>query len=87
METYGVTCSHMHYCPSLKRCCVLSGIKKAMAKSMTEALKIPHFGYNDEIDMSNLVKLRKELKGSAILGGVAFSYMPVIIKVKKIHCE
>lgn len=52
-----------------------------MAKSMAEALKIPHFGYNDEIDMSKLVQLRKELKGSAILGGVAFSYMPVIIKV------
>lgn len=58
------------------------GIKKAMAKSMTEALKIPHFGYNDEIDMSELVKLRKQLKGSAILGGVPFSYMPVIIKVR-----
>ena len=25
---------------------------KAMTKSMNEALKIPHFGYNDEIDMS-----------------------------------
>jgi 2-oxoisovalerate dehydrogenase E2 component (dihydrolipoyl transacylase) len=25
---------------------------KAMTKSMSEALKIPHFGYKDEIDMS-----------------------------------
>jgi pyruvate/2-oxoglutarate dehydrogenase complex dihydrolipoamide acyltransferase (E2) component len=32
---------------------------KAMAKSMSEALKIPHFGYSDEIDMTNLVRARK----------------------------
>ena len=36
----------------------VKGITKAMVKSMSEALKIPHFGYKDEIDMSKLVELR-----------------------------
>ena len=56
-----------------------------MAKSMSEALLIPHFGYYDEVNMSKLVELRKQLKGSALLGDVAFSYMPVIIKVKAVY--
>lgn len=62
---------------------IMSGIRKAMAKSMAESLKIPHFGYYDEVDMSELVGLRKELKGSPLLGGIPFSYMPVIIKVSR----
>ena len=37
----------------------LKGMVKVMAKSMSEALKIPHFGYDDEIDMTNLVRARK----------------------------
>ena len=40
----------------------LKGIKKAMAKSMAAALTIPHFGYCDEIDLTNLVGLRTQLK-------------------------
>jgi len=52
-----------------------------MVKSMTEALSIPHFGYYDEVNMTELVKLRKELKKSPMLGEVQFTYMPVMIKV------
>jgi 2-oxoisovalerate dehydrogenase E2 component (dihydrolipoyl transacylase) len=40
----------------------LKGMVKAMSKSMSEALKIPHFGYCDEIDMTNLVRARKVRK-------------------------
>lgn len=58
----------------------VKGITKAMVKSMSEALKIPHFGYKDEIDMTKLVELRKELKVVAEQRGVKFSYMPVILK-------
>ena len=32
----------------------VQGMVKAMSKSMSEALKIPHFGYYEEIEMSNL---------------------------------
>ena len=33
----------------------LKGLKKAMVKSMQESLRIPHFGYNDEIDVTELI--------------------------------
>ena len=53
---------------------------KAMSKSMNEALKIPHFGYYDEIDMTKLVQLRKDLKSTTESRGVKLSYMPFIVK-------
>jgi len=58
----------------------LKGIKKAMAKSMAAALTIPHFGYCDEIDLTNLVGLRAQLKAMTSDRGVKFSYMPVFLK-------
>lgn len=53
---------------------------KAMTKSMSEALKIPHFGYKDEIDMSKLVELRKDLKDASLARGIKLSYMPFMVK-------
>jgi len=58
----------------------LGPIAKAMQKSMNEALKIPHFGYNEEYDVTNLVELRKVLKPLAAEYGIKLSYMPFIIK-------
>ena len=55
-------------------------IVKAMTKTMSEALKIPHFGYKDEIDMSQLVRLRRDLKKACEERGVKLSYMPFIVK-------
>lgn len=52
-----------------------------MVKTMTAALKIPHFGYKDEVDLSRLVRLRSELKDVAEPRGVKLSYMPFFIKV------
>jgi len=40
----------------------IKGIRKAMVKTMTQANSVPHFTYCDEYDMSELVKLRKQLK-------------------------
>ena len=51
-----------------------------MTRTMSEALKIPHFGYKDEIDMSELVKLGKDLKAMCLERGVKLSYMPFIVK-------
>ena len=53
---------------------------KAMTKSMTAALQIPHFGYKDEIDMSRLVEIRPRLKELAAAHGVKISYVPFMVK-------
>lgn len=37
-------------------------MKKAMTKTMTEALTIPFFTFSDEIDATRLIKLRNEMK-------------------------
>ncbi|KAL8178268.1 UNVERIFIED_CONTAM: hypothetical protein K2H54_039108 [Gekko kuhli] len=58
----------------------LAGFQKAMVKTMTIALKIPHFGYCDEVDLTQLIKLREELKSVADARGVKLSYMPFFIK-------
>ncbi|XP_062371580.1 lipoamide acyltransferase component of branched-chain alpha-keto acid dehydrogenase complex, mitochondrial [Sardina pilchardus] len=58
----------------------LKGFHKAMVKTMTAALKIPHFGYCDEVDLTQLVRLRAELKGVAEARGVKLSFMPFFIK-------
>lgn len=57
------------------------GFQKAMVKTMSAALKIPHFGYCDEVDLMELVQLRLELKGLAESRGIKLSYMPFFIKV------
>lgn len=61
--------------------CVPAGFHKAMVKTMSAALKIPHFGYCDEVDLSRLVLLRSELRSVTEGRGVKLSYMPFFIKV------
>uniref|UniRef100_A0A8V0ZWM6 Dihydrolipoamide acetyltransferase component of pyruvate dehydrogenase complex n=1 Tax=Gallus gallus TaxID=9031 RepID=A0A8V0ZWM6_CHICK len=58
----------------------ITGFHKAMVKTMSAALKIPHFGYCDEIDLTHLVQLREELKPLAQSRGVKLSFMPFFIK-------
>ena len=53
-----------------------------MVKTMTLAQAIPHFGYSDEINMNELVKLKDPMKKAAKDRGIKYSYMPVFIKVK-----
>ena len=54
---------------------------RAMTKSMTAALQIPHFGYKDEIDMTELVDLRSKVKKDVEKDyGVKLSYMPFMVK-------
>lgn len=63
-----------------------AGFQKAMVKTMMAALKIPHFGYCDEVDLTRLVALRAELKSVAEARGIRLSYMPFFIKVRPHGC-
>lgn len=58
----------------------VSGFTKAMIKSMSEAMKIPHFVFSDEYDVTKLVESRLALKNIAKERGVKLTYMPIIIK-------
>lgn len=58
-----------------------AGFHRAMVKTMTAALNIPHFGYCDEVDLTRLVSLRAELRSVAEARGVRLSFMPFFIKV------
>jgi pyruvate/2-oxoglutarate dehydrogenase complex dihydrolipoamide acyltransferase (E2) component len=40
----------------------ITGIQKAMTKTMTQSLSIPTFTFSDDMDATQLIKLRKELK-------------------------
>ena len=59
----------------------IKGIKSAMAKAMQESVStIPHFTYSDEIDLTDLVKLRKALKPEYEKQGVKLTMMPFFMK-------
>ncbi|KAH8386650.1 hypothetical protein KR093_001754 [Drosophila rubida] len=63
----------------------LKGVRKAMLKSMSESLKIPHFAYSDEIDMSQLMQFRAQLQSAALAQGVPkLTFMPFCIKAASI---
>lgn len=40
----------------------ITGMKKAMTKTMTESLSIPAFTFSDEMNATSLIALRKDMK-------------------------
>jgi len=58
----------------------VSGIQRAMARSMTAALAVPHFGYCDEVDVTRLQELRQVMKAVAAEHNVTLSLLPVYLK-------
>lgn len=59
----------------------IKGIKAAMAKAMQDSVStIPHFTYSDEIDLTDLVKLRKALKPGYEQQGIKLTMMPFFMK-------
>lgn len=61
----------------------LTPIQSQMFKAMTRSLKIPHFLYADEVDLSYLDTLRTRLQGHPS-NNQKLSYLPFIIKAVSI---
>lgn len=59
----------------------LKGIRKAIAKAMVKsAYTAPHVTIFDEVDVTELVAMRKEAKPLAEERGVKLTYLPMIVK-------
>lgn len=59
----------------------IRGIKAAMARSMVaSATTIPHFIYSEEIDVTDLLSLREQLKPEAEASGSRLTLMPFFMK-------
>ena len=54
----------------------IAGVKKGMTKTMTDALSIPFFVYQDDYNASEVIKLRKKLKE----GGTKLTMLPFFVK-------
>lgn len=70
--------------PLVHKVVPLKGVPKVMFKSMTESLKIPHFSYSEDVDMTKLVSLRDEVKVEALARGIKLTYMPFFIKAASV---
>ncbi|KAL3090884.1 hypothetical protein niasHS_007259 [Heterodera schachtii] len=59
----------------------IRGYMRTMVRTMTEALRIPHFVYSDEIVADHLVELKKHLAPIAAQKGLSkLSFMPIFVK-------
>lgn len=59
----------------------LSGLRKRIAEHLTTAKRhIPHYSYMDECEVSDLVRLREQLKDVAGQAGVKLTYLPFLVK-------
>ena len=56
-------------------------MKKAMTKTMTQALSVPTFTFSDDMNATHLIKLRNEMK-TKVPGGISF--LPFLIKAMSI---
>ena len=57
------------------------GLRRKIAEKMLESVqRAPHFTYVDEVDMTDLVAMRGQLKGLAAEYGVKLTYIPFIMK-------
>jgi len=67
--------------PENTRVEAIRGIKAIMAKAMMESVStIPHFTYCEEIDMTDLIKLRLELKEQYAKQDIKLTMMPFFMK-------
>lgn len=62
----------------------LQGFSKAMVKSMTESLKVPHMNIGDEYDVTRLSEVRRVLNDELASQGVRISLTAFLIKAMSI---
>jgi pyruvate dehydrogenase E2 component (dihydrolipoamide acetyltransferase) len=59
----------------------LRGLRRKIAEKMTKSKQTaPHFTYVEEVDMTEMVALRKEAGAAAEEQGLKLSYLPFIVK-------
>lgn len=59
----------------------LAGLRRKMAETMVRSKStIPHFGYVDECDVTDLVRLREQLKEAFAAKGRKLTYLPFFVK-------
>ena len=57
------------------------GLRRKIAEQMVRSYTTaPHFSYVDEVDMTDLVTIRRSLKEAAAARGVRLTYLPFIMK-------
>ena len=57
------------------------GLRRKIAEKMRESVQLaPHFTYVDEVDATELVTIRQNLKSQAAEYGVKLTYIPFIMK-------
>ncbi|MBS3805006.1 MAG: 2-oxo acid dehydrogenase subunit E2 [Oleiphilaceae bacterium] len=58
----------------------IKGVRAAMARHMTAAASVPHFIYSEDIDITDLLTLRAQLKPEAEARGSRLTLMPFFMK-------
>jgi len=58
----------------------IRGVARIMVQKMNESNNVPQMGYGDEVDVTDLVRLRASLKEEGKQLGVKLNYLPFILK-------
>lgn len=54
------------------------GIRRVIAQRMSETLKIPHFSYVEEVDVTGLEELRQHVNSKVAKGAPQYTYLPFL---------